>query len=164
MKRFFTCLAALVLFCAATPVFAQETLPKGSPPGKDREEITDIEPDGPGNLMVRISWESGADVDLWVTEPGGEKCWFKKTSTSNGGTLSKDVRNGPGDEIYEIQSGPGGSYRIDVNLYDRGGDEGPTRVVVEVIQHYGTPMERSRSHVIDLNRKGETRTVTTVSF
>lgn len=78
---------------------------------------------GTGDVKVSISWDSICDVDLHVTEPGGETIYYGNTSSSTGGELDVDMNVGCGsgggvENIYwpEGQS-PQGDYSIMVHMY-----------------------------------------------
>src|SRR5262249_59916351 len=64
------------------------------------------------DLAVTITWNSKSDVDLWVTEPGGEQCGFSHRQTRNGGKLHEDNTTGFGPEHYTIAKAPAGDYVI----------------------------------------------------
>src|SRR5262249_28781853 len=58
----------------------------------------------PSDLRVTISWNTDAtDIDLWVIEPDGTKCFYGQRSTRNGGELSEDQREGYGPERYQVR-------------------------------------------------------------
>ena len=55
--------------------------------------------DAKADLRVTISWNTDAtDVDLWVMEPDGTKCFYQHNHTKNGGELSQDQTQGYGPE------------------------------------------------------------------
>ena len=56
------------------------------------------------DLVVVIAWNTdGTDVDLHVTEPGGEECYYRNRQTATGGQLSCDVTTGYGPERYVLR-------------------------------------------------------------
>ncbi len=78
---------------------------------------------GTGEVQVTLTWHSGhaIDLDLWVTEPNGEMCFYGNTPTSTGGTLDRDnlcynYEDGRPENIF-WSSAPAGTYRVQVNLY-----------------------------------------------
>src|SRR5262249_7563402 len=65
------------------------------------------------DLRVTMSWNTDAtDVDLWVIEPDGTKCYYQHKNTKNGGTLSQDMTQGYGPERYQIDKAKPGVYTI----------------------------------------------------
>ncbi|CAN0119386.1 unnamed protein product, partial [Ascophyllum nodosum] len=67
--------------------------------------VGDIEgPCGPA-LTITLSWsEVESDLDLFVTEPGGEVVSFANM-VGDVGFLDMDVRSGPGIETYTVFRG-----------------------------------------------------------
>ena len=48
-----------------------------------------------------LTWDADqTDIDLWVTEPSGEKCFYGHNRTTIGGLLSRDFTDGYGPEEY----------------------------------------------------------------
>ena len=67
---------------------------------------------------MTISWNTdNTDVDLWVIEPGGEKCFYGHRKTSNGGELTQDIVNGYGPERYQMIKAKKGDYDIIVHFF-----------------------------------------------
>ena len=59
------------------------------------------------DLAALIFWNTdGTDVDLHVTEPGGEECYYAHRQTAGGGRISQDVTTGYGPEIYILPRAP----------------------------------------------------------
>jgi len=80
---------------------------------------------GTGELMVTLTWHSSSpiDLDLWVTDPDGEKIYYRNKASASGGKLDRDNRcdnyeNGKSENIYWASSPPAGTYKIDVNWYE----------------------------------------------
>jgi len=70
------------------------------------------------DLRVTISWNTdNTDVDLWVIEPDGEKCFYGHRQTKNGGELTQDVTQGYGPERYQMIKAKAGEYSIKVHYY-----------------------------------------------
>jgi uncharacterized protein YfaP (DUF2135 family) len=85
-------------------------------------------------------------VDLWVTEPGKEKCTYEHQLTQRGGRLSGDITEGYGPEEYMIKKAPNGNYIIEANLY---GDTrqtigGPITVKAELFTNFGRPNQQRK--------------------
>ncbi len=80
------------------------------------------------DLVVMITWNTdGTDVDLHVTEPSGEECFYGHRGTRSGGQLTKDVTQGYGPEMYVLPSAPAGRYQIRAHYFaaDRNRAFGP---------------------------------------
>lgn len=70
------------------------------------------------DLGVRIMWNTDdTDVDLHVTEPTGEECYYENPNTDIGGHITSDVTEGYGPERYTITDAKQGTYRIRVKYY-----------------------------------------------
>jgi hypothetical protein len=120
---------------------------------------------GPANFSVKISWGDKTDVDLWVIEPNGTRCYYNNIKTANGGHLFRDITEGPGSEEYQITGGMAGTYKIAVNLYGRHSvPPGVTRVTGEIITNPGTPAERRQPFTVNLSTAGQTIEVGSVPF
>jgi hypothetical protein len=110
------------------------------------------------DLRVTISWNSDAtDVDLWVIEPDGTKCFYQHKQTKNGGELSDDMTQGYGPERYRVASMMKGTYRVMVHYYAANPNllAGETHVNVVVTRHAGTPQETTERHTVILKKQGE---------
>ena len=94
---------------------------------------------GPVNIVVRISWDHAADLDLHVYEPwkqGREQhCYYGRRRTDNGGTLDHDTRRGPGSEQYTMRGGPAGRYKVEVTVFNFNGTPNPATFRIEVIEN-----------------------------
>ena len=92
----------------------------------------------PADLRVTISWNTDAtDVDLWVIEPDGTKCFYQHKATKNGGELSQDQTQGYGPERYQIVKAPQGTFQVLVHYYSTNPNllGGETHVKVSVDSH-----------------------------
>ncbi len=119
------------------------------------------------DLRVTMSWNSDAtDVDLWVIEPDGTKCFYQHQKTRNGGELSQDQTQGYGPERYQVRKALKGEYRVLVHYFAPNMNliGGETHVNVVVTQHAGTPHETTERRTIILKRKDEQVEVCRVKF
>ena len=81
-------------------------------------------PVGTGDIQVTLTWfdEHALDLDLWVTDPNGEKCYYGNTPSSSGGALDRDnlcsnYENGKPENIYWTQTPQNGEYIVEVNWF-----------------------------------------------
>lgn len=64
----------------------------------------DIIVDIPVDIRVVMNWNKDmTDIDLWVTDPNGEKCYYGHRSTAIGGRMSEDVTQGFGPEQFMLK-------------------------------------------------------------
>ncbi|PKP32713.1 MAG: hypothetical protein CVT99_03330 [Bacteroidetes bacterium HGW-Bacteroidetes-16] len=84
----------------------------------DKDDLNDL-PNKDGVLQIGLSWNTDdTDVDLWVTDPSGEKIYYSNTTSASGGYLDRDDTNGFGPEnIYWVDNIPDGNYLIQVHYY-----------------------------------------------
>jgi hypothetical protein len=124
-------------------------------------------PQPQSDLRVTISWNTDAtDVDLWVIEPEGTKCYFQHQKTENGGELSQDQTQGYGPERYQIKSAKPGTYTVFVHYFAANPNllAGETHVSVSVVRKAGTPQETEERHTILLKNANEQVEVCKVKF
>ena len=58
----------------------------------------------PVDVRVVLSWDTdNCDMDLWVTDPKDEKCYYQNTLTYLGGKISRDVTQGYGPEEFMLK-------------------------------------------------------------
>ena len=110
------------------------------------------------DLRVTISWNTdNTDVDLWVLEPDGTKCFYSNQKTSSGGQLSQDQTQGYGPERYQVEKALPGVYTIIVHYYRADANllAGETHVNVLVTKHAGTPDETVERHTVLLKQANE---------
>jgi hypothetical protein len=132
------------------------------------ERLEKIDPSkAQADLRVTISWNTDAtDVDLWVIEPDGEKCFYQHNKTKSGGELSQDMTQGYGPERYQVKKALKGTYRIIVNYFNANPNllAGETHVNVTVTKFAGTPQETSERHTVILRQNKEEVEVCRVKF
>lgn len=71
------------------------------------------------DIQVNLFWNSGfpLDLDLWITDPTGETCYYANSPTSTGGQFIRDNMcgnyvNGREEIIIWPQGAPGGVYTV----------------------------------------------------
>ncbi len=124
-------------------------------------------PQSQSDLRVTISWNTDAtDIDLWVIEPDGTKCFYSHNRTSSGGELSQDQTQGYGPERYQIAKAQPGVYTILVHYFGVNANllGGETHVSVTVTRFAGTPKEQSERHTVILKQHNEQVEVCKVKF
>ncbi|RKH60839.1 VIT domain-containing protein, partial [Corallococcus aberystwythensis] len=72
----------------------------------------------PIDYQLTTHWNSDStDIDLWVIEPNGEKCFYRHKETSLGGQLYWDITDGLGPELYHARKAAPGPYHVVVHYY-----------------------------------------------
>ena len=108
----------------------------------------------PVDIRIVLNWDTDdTDVDLWITEPDGEKCMYSYPLTANGGRISNDFTQGYGPEEYMIHVAQHGTYRIQAHYY---GDHRPTvngkaTLSIQLFKQYGTSLQYKREITRRLN-------------
>jgi len=99
----------------------------------------------PVDIRVVLNWNRpSTDIDLWVTDPDNERCYYGNRSTRMGGRISHDFTRGLGPEQFLLKKAVKGRYKVEVNYY---GDTqvklaGETSIMVEVYTNYGTLQQK----------------------
>ena len=119
------------------------------------------------DLRVVMTWDTDlTDIDLWVTEPSGEQCYYGHALTQTGGLVSRDFTGGYGPEEYLVHRAMAGEYRIQSNFYGSRSQSltGPTTIQATVITDFGRPNEARRSLTLRLTSAREMIGVGTARF
>jgi uncharacterized protein YfaP (DUF2135 family) len=109
----------------------------------------------PADIRVVMNWnKSNTDIDLWVTDPNAEKCYYSHKSTAIGGRISNDFTQGFGPEQFIVKTGIKGKYKIQINYYsDRQVTiAGPTTIMAEIYTHYGTTSEEKKIITLQMQK------------
>jgi hypothetical protein len=110
------------------------------------------------DLVALIFWNTdGTDVDLHVTEPGGEECFFQHRKTVSGGQLSQDVTTGYGPEIYILPRAPAGAYSVRAHYFASDANRASTRtkVFALIYRGWGTQEEQATEKALVLGGRNE---------
>ncbi|MET6995942.1 VIT domain-containing protein [Chitinophaga defluvii] len=112
----------------------------------------------PVDVRVVLNWnKNDTDIDLWVTDPNGEKCFYNNKTTSAGGRISQDITQGFGPEQFMLKKASKGKYKIAVNYY---GDTqvsitGPTTVMAEIYTNYSNGTEERKVITLQMPKAGK---------
>jgi len=112
----------------------------------------------PVGLRVVLNWDSdNTDIDLWVTDPAKEKCFYSHNRTKSGGRISRDFTGGYGPEEFMIRSPLSGKYIIQANYFGTRQQNlhGPTTIYLDIYTDYGTPQEKKRTITLRLKTNKE---------
>jgi hypothetical protein len=102
-------------------------------PGVYLEIPIDVIPVQSGELQVSLTWDTNADMDLFVTEPDGTRIFYGNTESESGGMLDLDSNadceapfNQNENIFWPVGMAPSGDYLVQVFQYDPCGTEGRT--------------------------------------
>lgn len=92
-----------------------------------------------GQIQITMWWETGADIDLYVTDPFGETISYSRRQSGSGGVLDHDARGAcvsGGDTIENVYwsspTPPRGTYQVEAHYWGSCGVAGPTPVQISV--------------------------------
>jgi tetratricopeptide (TPR) repeat protein len=116
------------------------------------------------DLKVYLTWDTDkSDVDLWVTNPAGERVFYGHKEGKFGEALFDDVTTGYGPESFTAPHTRRGEYLIQVNYYGAGrANFSEARGEVVVILDEGRPTEERHVLPYRLFAVGQTVTVARV--
>ncbi|MDJ0641972.1 MAG: VIT domain-containing protein [Erythrobacter sp.] len=99
------------------------------------------------DIRIAIEW-TGADedLDLWVTEPTGERVGYSNPRSALGGKITDDMTSGYGPEEYALRRSIAGAYLVNVNGFsgDRIDPNGQGRVLVRLVREFGRPGQSTK--------------------
>jgi Ca-activated chloride channel family protein len=116
----------------------------------------------PLDLRVVLTWDAdNTDIDLWVTDPSGEKAYYGNRLTNQGGRMSPDFREGYGPEEFSLRRALPGEYLVEANFYGNTQQivAGATTIQLQFITGFATPGAHDQRVTLRLR---ETREVVTV--
>jgi tetratricopeptide (TPR) repeat protein len=105
---------------------------------------------GVRDLIIRLTWQGSAELDLHVREPIGTVCSFLHRQSAGGGVLLSDSLSEVAQQSYVAAQAYPGDYQITIRrIWGRplGG-----KATVEIIEHQGTPQESRRRETIVFDR------------
>jgi len=122
----------------------------------------------PTGFRVTLTWDTGGtDVDLWVTDPFGNKCsWSDPYISESGLQLDVDDTNGYGPENISSFEPPAGAYLVQVHYWSDHDEDNAigTNCSIVIRENEGSPDESVRSYSGYLGDSGDIWTVTTLDI
>ncbi len=120
-----------------------------------------------GKLRVTLTWNTdNTDIDLWVTDPMGQKCFYSNKKLASGGQLLDDLTQGYGPERFEAPKVIAGTYTIQAHYYANNGQSNSqeTYVSAVIITDVGQPNQFVQQATKVLAAKGTVVTLGTATF
>ena len=121
----------------------------------------------PVDIRVVLSWDTdNCDMDLWVTDPTNETCFFQNRLTYLGGKISKDVTLGYGPEEFMLKKAPKGTYKIAVNYYGSHSQKQlmPVTLRITFFTHFGTDKEQKQETTVRVTNEKDVIEVGSFEF
>ncbi|HEY3322668.1 MAG TPA: VIT domain-containing protein [Planctomycetota bacterium] len=114
------------------------------------------------DLVVVLTWDTqGTDLDLHVTEPDNQECYYQRRRNFDGGFLDRDVTTGLGPETYSLRRGAPGKYKIEVHFF---AGNVPTTATLKVFRHRGSDHETQQTYTVNFSTAQERKLVTTIDL
>ncbi len=116
----------------------------------------------PLDLRVVLTWDAdNTDIDLWVTDPSGERAYYAHRLTRQGGRMSPDFRQGYGPEEFSLRRAMPGEYLVEANFYGNSQQiiAGATTIQLQFVTGFATREARDQRITLRLR---DTREVVTV--
>ena len=121
----------------------------------------------PVDIRVVLSWDTdNCDMDLWVTDPTDEKCFFDNKLTYLGGKISKDVTQGYGPEEFMIKKAPKGTYKIEADYFGTRSQKQlmPVTLRITFYTHFGTDKEQKQETTVRVTNEKDVIEVGSFEF
>ncbi len=118
------------------------------------------------DMVVIMHWNTDrTDVDLHVTEPNGEECFYSHNRTAAGGRLTQDITEGLGPEMYSLETALAGQYKVEAKYYatDANRTQAPTEILLTILQNVGKTDWQSQTKRVTLTGSGEKQVVFSVN-
>jgi uncharacterized protein YfaP (DUF2135 family) len=94
-----------------------------------------------------LAWDAdNTDIDLWVTDPHGERAFYSHRLTRQGGQMSRDFTGGYGPEEFSLKDPLPGTYKVQAQFYGHLQQivAPATTLMLQFITGFGTAAEQSR--------------------
>ncbi|MCZ4694489.1 DUF2135 domain-containing protein [Ancylomarina euxinus] len=121
----------------------------------------------PLDIRITLEWSSNEnDIDLWVIDPNGEKCFYSHPRTQIGGKISSDFTRGYGPEEFSLKTAKRGTYTVYVKYFSesRQSITGPVTVYATLYTNYGKDNQEVKHIALQLVDNKETRQIGQLEF
>lgn len=112
----------------------------------------------PLDLRAVLTWDAdNTDIDLHVTDPDGEVCFFGHNRTRQGGMMSRDFTGGYGPEEFALRRAKPGKYQISAKFYGHRQQvvAGATTLQVKLTSRFGSPAQKERLITLRLKESSD---------
>jgi tetratricopeptide (TPR) repeat protein len=119
------------------------------------------------DIRIVMTWHAdNTDIDLWVTEPSGEKAFYAHNRTTTGGLVSADFTGGYGPEEYMVRRAMHGMYKIQTDYFGSRATRllGPITVQADVYTNYGRPNQKHKALTVRLAEQKQNIVVGEIEF
>ena len=119
----------------------------------------------PLDLRITLAWDAdNTDIDLWVTDPDGERAYYGHRLSHQGGRVSLDVTGGYGPEEFALRFAKPGRYTVQAQFYGhRQQVVAPaTTLMMRLTTGFGRPGQKDE--LVTLRLAGPSELVTVGTF
>jgi uncharacterized protein YfaP (DUF2135 family) len=119
----------------------------------------------PLDLRAVLSWDAdNTDIDLWVTDPNGEKVYYANRLGYQGGSMSRDFTGGYGPEEFSLRNAKPGKYKIQAQFYGNRQQvvSGATTLMLKLSTGFGTAQQKDENIILRLTGQGSEVEVGTI--
>lgn len=112
----------------------------------------------PLDLRAVLSWDAdNTDIDLWVTDPNGERAFYGHRLTYQGGAMSRDFTGGYGPEEFALRFAKPGRYEVRAQFYGHRQQliSPYTTLMLWLATGFGTPQQKDEHVVLRLSGAGQ---------
>ncbi len=112
----------------------------------------------PLDLRAVLSWDAdNTDIDLWVTDPNGEKAFYGHRLTYQGGRMSADFTGGYGPEEFSLKRAKPGKYKVEAQYFGdrRQNVSGATTLSVRLSTHFGSANQHDDTVTLRLKDRND---------
>ena len=113
----------------------------------------------PLDLRVVLTWDAdNTDIDLWVTDPNGEKAFYGNRLTFQGSRMSLDFTGGYGPEEFSLKQAKPGKYKVEAQYFGdrRQAVTGPTTLQMKLTTKFGLAAQQDQTVTLRLKAQRET--------
>jgi hypothetical protein len=107
----------------------------------------------PLDLRATLSWDAdNTDIDLWVTDPNGERAFYGNPLSYQGGRMSKDITSGYGPEEFSLKRAKPGKYVVQAQFYGHRQQivSGATTIQLALTTGFGTAQQKQQGVTLRL--------------
>jgi Flp pilus assembly protein TadD len=109
-------------------------------------------------LRVVMTWDAdNTDMDLWVTDPNGERAFYGNRLTYQGARMSPDFTSGYGPEEFSLRQAKPGKYKVEANYYGNRQQviAGATTLQLKLQTGFGTSKQKEQTVTLRLEDRQE---------
>ncbi len=113
----------------------------------------------PLDLRVVLAWDvDNSDMDLWVTDPNGERAYYGNRLTHQGGQMSQDFTGGYGPEQFSLRDAKPGIYKVEANYFGSRQQlvTGAATLMLRLSTHWGTSQQKDKAVTMRLHDATDT--------